>query len=625
MEMVSEDTGDEGELFRLLNDMLDLRESIVLRANRHLQDYANDAGTCKSACNLAHYLVLREEDRRPLQERLARYGLSSLGRGESHVLGTIDAIIRVLMSATGQTMVMMMSEACHAPAFDEGNELLEHNTAALFGAANNGRATRIMVTLPAEAARDPGLIRDLLLRGTDCVRINCAHDDRNTWAGMVANVRRVSDETGRTCRILMDVAGHKLRTGPIEPGPAVLRLKVKRDPFGRIIEPARLLLIPLGSPFSFAAEEGVLQLPLPPAWLSLIGKKARLEFTDSRDKQRSIEIVGKADNDAWHGLCHQSAYISTATRFTLHRHGEAPRELGTLGLESLPSKPQPILVHKGESLLLSDTRVPGAPARLASDGSTVLPARIGCTLPEVLKQAQPGDPVWIDDGKVGAAVERQVEEGLLLRVTHTSPKGARIREDKGLNFPETRLQLPPLSTRDCADLDFICSHADMVGFSFVESFEDMQQLMAELDKRGAGNMPIIAKIETRNAVINLPEILLGTIGQHRLGIMIARGDLAVELGSVRMAEIQEEILWLCEAAHVPVIWATQVFESIAKKGVRSRPEFTDAAMGVRAECVMLNKGPYINNAVEALDRVLSKMQDHQHKKISRMRALHLHW
>jgi pyruvate kinase len=138
-------------------------------------------------------------------------------------------------------------------------------------------------------------------------------------------------------------------------------------------------------------------------------------------------------------------------------------------------------------------------------------------------------------------------------------------------------------------------------------------------------LPIIAKIETRQAVKNLPEILLGTIGQRRLGIMIARGDLAVELGSVRMAEIQEEILWLCEAAHVPVIWATQVLESIAKKGVRSRPEFTDAAMGVRAECVMLNKGPYINNAVEALDRVLSKMQAHQHKKFSRMRALHLHW
>jgi len=79
--------------------------------------------------------------------------------------------------------------------------------------------------------------------------------------------------------------------------------------------------------------------------------------------------------------------------------------------------------------------------------------------------------------------------------------------------------------------------------------------------------------------------------------MIARGDLLVEIGYERLAEVQEEILWLCEAAHVPVIWATQVLEGLAQKGLPSRAEITDAAMGVRAECVMLNKGPHIIEAV----------------------------
>ncbi len=146
--------------------------------------------------------------------------------------------------------------------------------------------------------------------------------------------------------------------------------------------------------------------------------------------------------------------------------------------------------------------------------------------------------------------------------------------------------------------------------------------MSELAKRKASELPIIAKIETNRAVGNLPDIVLGTIGRHKLGIMIARGDLAVELGSARLAEIQEELLWLCEAAHVPVIWATQVLESIAKKGTRSRPEFTDAAMAVRAECVMLNKGPYILDAIEALVSVMVRMHEHQRKKFSRLRALH---
>jgi pyruvate kinase len=162
----------------------------------------------------------------------------------------------------------------------------------------------------------------------------------------------------------------------------------------------------------------------------------------------------------------------------------------------------------------------------------------------------------------------------------------------------------------------------MVGFSFVQSGRDMQALMRALEQRNAGHLSIIAKIETKAAVKNLPEIIFSTLSHHRLGVMIARGDLAVELGGERMAEIQEELLWLCEAAHVPVIWATQVLESMTKKGMSTRPELTDAAMSGRAECVMLNKGPYVLQAVATLDSILTRMQDHQYKKVSRLRALH---
>jgi pyruvate kinase len=119
----------------------------------------------------------------------------------------------------------------------------------------------------------------------------------------------------------------------------------------------------------------------------------------------------------------------------------------------------------------------------------------------------------------------------------------------------------------------------------------------------------------------LPDLLLAAMRGHAVGVMIARGDLAVECGYERMAEIQEEILWVCEAAHMPVVWATQVLESLAKKGLPSRAEITDAAMGERAECVMLNKGPYLCDAVEALDDILQRMQDHQVKKSATLRRL----
>ena len=82
----------------------------------------------------------------------------------------------------------------------------------------------------------------------------------------------------------------------------------------------------------------------------------------------------------------------------------------------------------------------------------------------------------------------------------------------------------------------------------------------------------------------------------------------------RMAELQEEILWVCESAHVPVIWATQVLEGLAKRGHVSRAEISDAAMSQAAECVMLNKGPYIIEAVRMLDNILQRMQGHHRKK-----------
>ena len=131
------------------------------------------------------------------------------------------------------------------------------------------------------------------------------------------------------------------------------------------------------------------------------------------------------------------------------------------------------------------------------------------------------------------------------------------------------------------------------------------------------------KIETRRGFENLPEMLLEAMHASSCGVMIARGDLAVECGYQRMAEIQEEILWACEAAHVPVIWATQVLETLARDGIPTRAEITDAAMGQRAECIMLNKGPYILKALNYLDDILRRMATHQEKKRPQMRKLKL--
>ena len=133
---------------------------------------------------------------------------------------------------------------------------------------------------------------------------------------------------------------------------------------------------------------------------------------------------------------------------------------------------------------------------------------------------------------------------------------------------------------------------------------------------------MVLKIETRRAFERLPALLLTAMRRPRVGVMIARGDLAVEVGYERLAELQEEILWLCEAAHLPVIWATQVLDQLSRSGLPSRAEISDAAMGERAECVMLNKGPHIDEAVVVLDDILSRMAAHHYKKTPLLAALH---
>jgi pyruvate kinase len=235
--------------------------------------------------------------------------------------------------------------------------------------------------------------------------------------------------------------------------------------------------------------------------------------------------------------------------------------------------------------------------------------------------------VAYDDGQVQGVVEaiRPADGAVLVRIERGRLRGASLRPEKGLNLPGTVLALDPLTPKDLADLNTVAELADMIGYSFVQSAADVARLQAELaawrpaDWRCIG---LLAKVETVQAVRNLPGIIVQAAGSQVFGVMIARGDLAVEIGFARLAEMQEEILWLCEAAHVPVVWATQVLEEMVKTGLPTRGEMTDAAMAARAECVMLNKGPNLGAAVEALDGLLRRMAEHQAKKTPRLRPLH---
>ena len=278
----------------------------------------------------------------------------------------------------------------------------------------------------------------------------------------------------------------------------------------------------------------------------------------------------------------------------------------------------------GDTLVLTKSLRPGRLARYNKKGKLIGPAQIGVSLPEFFDSVRSGEPIWLDDGKIGGVIKDVHPENVCVEITQARISGEKLGPEKGINIPESVLRLSSLTKEDMETLKFVVENADFVGYSSVRSETDVLELQSRLAELGAGEkLGIILKIETREGFDQLPRLLLAAMRTHAVGVMIARGDLAVECGYQRLAEVQEEILWISEAAHIPVIWATQVLESLAKNGIPSRSEITDAAMGERAECVMLNKGPYLVTAVRILDDILRRMQAHQEKKRSMLRKLHL--
>ncbi len=282
-----------------------------------------------------------------------------------------------------------------------------------------------------------------------------------------------------------------------------------------------------------------------------------------------------------------------------------------------PHKGDYLLLHTGDVIRL----VNALPPRIPAQGSADEHVYVAVSLPQVLEDARTGERIFFDDGKIHGEVIARSPHAMDVRIVYAGLDGAKLRADKGINLPDTHLHLPSLTEEDRTNLHFIAQYADIVGYSFVRTPADVAHLQETLTELGRQDMGIILKVETKEAFENLPRMLLTAMRSPKVGVMIARGDLAVEVGFERIAEVQEEILWICEAAHIPGIWATQVLEKLASKGIASRAEITDAAMAARAECVMLNKGPYIVNAVNTLSDVISRMERHQFKRMNSLRPL----
>lgn len=566
-----------------------------------------------AARNLIHYLALRQQDIRALQRALQRHGFSSLGVIQGHVMASIEAVLRVLDTLTGQTRAAV--DLFRYPSIEGAQKELRAHADETLGPCSAEGAVRIMVTMPSEASGNPEIVESLLAQGMSVMRVNCAHDGPDEWAAMIAHLRRAERKYGRLCRVSFDLAGPKLRTGPVAEGPEVLRFKPARDSLGRVTAPGTI-------PFASVVETEDRDLTLVPLSHEL-HRAARpgdtLRLRDARGRYRILLV----DNVGLHTLrctTEHTVYLTTGTELELWR-GNHPIETGRIG--ALPPLESAIPLEAGDSLVITRDLEPGRQAVIDGEDEVMEPARIGCSLPEVFDAVRPGHRVLLDDGKFEGLVRETGPGWIRIDIQRAGRGRADLKAEKGINLPDTPLDLAAITEKDLENLSFVVRHADLVAISFVHRASDIDRLYEELDRLNAPEIGVILKIENSAAFDCLPELMMTASKRRRIAVMVARGDLGVEIGFERLAEVQEEILWLAEAAQVPVIWATQVLESLAKNGLPSRGEVTDAAMSTRSECVMLNKGPYITQAIRFLTDVSRRMGRHTSKTFATNRKLHV--
>ena len=240
-----------------------------------------------------------------------------------------------------------------------------------------------------------------------------------------------------------------------------------------------------------------------------------------------------------------------------------------------------------------------------------LPNIISINEANALLNARLKDKVYIDDGKIIGEINAISDDWLQIKILQTKGQGVKMSEENGLNFPDSLVHfiLPSVTDEDIKQLPLVHELADIIGLSFVHHPRDLEKFRMRIQSMPTKKISVIAKIEPKEAVRYLAKIIHEGLHFDSFGIMIARGDLAVELGFTELAFVQEEILNICEASHTPVIWATGVLEKQAKTGLPVRSELTDAYMGLRADCLMLNKGVFIIEALKNLYKIIEMKEE----------------
>ena len=590
------------ELMLSVYDELQKLRGNLLEVRNETQE---DSERYKSLLNLNQYLKLRNDDYTKLQEKLFLLSLSSLGRSYAHVAASVDTLHDQICCSLGYEEISKeLMEEFHHLSIQDAINIASDNAKALFGGKSSSKMSRqktsLMVTLPSNATEHEGkLIEKLSNAHVDIFRINTAHDTPQLWKQMADQIIAINSnrEKHEKMKIFVDLAGPKIRTGKIRK--IDMSLEVGSNKTQKEIwlchgdEESKIEAID-----SKTLQKLPAQIVVDKHFFQSLKEGSSIKAHDMNEKEAHIHVV---EIDANRAKCvvDKKLFLNKKSLLTCKKKESL--------IKNIQTQSEPIRVFLGDTVKITHKDIFARAARRGEDGNVIEPALISCHAQGILEHVNLSDKVFIDDGKLGLEVVDKNENELTCKVILAKASGVLIKEEKGINFPNSYIKTSALTELDKQNLLEVIEFADSLSISFCQSAEDVKELQDLLLSYGKEDIGIIAKIETKQAVLNMPQILKQLLKSKRSGVMIARGDLAIEVGFENLAYIQEALLDICDAAHIPVIWATQVLESKMKNNLPSRAEVTDAAMSSRAECVMLNKGAFTFDTIDVLTSILHDM------------------
>ena len=581
-------------LTKLHNQLTILKEELLSHACSDT-DHQN-----KSLQNLKAYVHLRSQNITALQEELTDIGLSSLGRAQSCILSSINNDL-VIVSALLGLDTKKLESSDHLLSFKEAKKIMEKR-ATVFGASNSDLITKVMVTLPSEAKDSPALIKELIATDTSVLRINTAHDDPSAWKQMAQTIQEENRLQNKETKIYVDLAGPKNRTGAIIKIAQPFKIGSKE---GKRVEIVPQLLAHQQTRCEREDEPAVLVVD-DSFYLKAFKNKHKFLILDlEKEKKHTCNLI--VENEKLFAIVDKKITIFPNTRVLLRSQEKTLKSK----LYNFALEPETIRLFREDMIVITPQAIEGH-TNYEYDGN-LYACIIGCSNQEIFKYVKIGDTIFIDDGKIGCKVTKLLPMGLECSVFLAKENGTILKEEKGINFPDTDLVIGAITPTDEANFESIVEFADIIGISFAQSRADIHKLQSMLKAKNKTNIAIVPKIETKLALKNLPQILEQLLESEQYALMIARGDLAIEIGFDNLPYIQEEIFGICVGAHVPVIYATQILEGKMKNNLPSRAEVIDAAIAQRADCVMLNKGPFVVDTIISIKNILRQVHTLFHK------------